>query len=103
MEPKKNTPRIIWIKSENNPQIDPEMAAWLDEYLTKFLSDQGAFDWSGDHMFPEYMDDLNSDPTLDTAQELADLERLDAQVQGEDLPDTLAMIMSAVQRVRDNG
>lgn len=98
MEPKKNTPRIVWLNMENNQQIDPEMAAWLEAYLARFLAQTDEFLW-GDDLFDDVPDDLDKEP--DVEQELALLDALDATVQGDELPDTLNMIMSAVKRVRE--
>lgn len=88
------TPRKIefyWVNNSGWDKLDPEMAAWVKAYLEAFMNqaDQFEFDFE-----PEQ---------LAVQEQLAELERLDAQVQGEDLPDTLNMIMSAVQRVRDRG
>ncbi len=70
----------------SDQHLDPATAAWVQKFLEDFLSQEDAWDF---------------DSVSDVNTELRDLEVLDAQVQGDHLPDTLNMIMSAVQRVRE--
>jgi hypothetical protein len=81
---------VYWTHNgwQSNQNLDPATAAWVQKFLEDFLSQDDVWDFDS-------VSDVNS--------ELRDLEAQDDQVQGEHLPDTLSMIMSAVQRVRDRG
>ena len=61
-------------------KIDKESAAWVRQYLEAFLATDDLFEFSV--------------PVLADLQ-LAELERLDAQVQGDECPQALEWIMNA--------
>lgn len=85
------TPRRIqlyWVNDRGWDKLDPETAQWVKAYLEAFMNQVDDFE------FDFEQEDLS------VQEELAELERLDAQVQGDELPDALNMIMSAVDRVR---
>ena len=63
------------------------MLKWIAAYLEAMLDGEELFYW-----------DLPDVETENVLQELAQLDQLDAQVQGDDLPEALNMIMSAYRK-----
>lgn len=76
-------PTVYYVNLSQDWSNDPHMTAWAREFLDKFLA-------SEELSFDTFVPSLG----------IAELERLDAQVQGDDHPAALEMIMNAVKRVR---
>ena len=62
-------PQVYYVDLSNSWNTDPQMSAWAQEFLTAFLAMQDL--------------EINTGP------------RLDAQMQGEDIPDILQLILNA--------
>lgn len=92
MEPKNQDPnnpkpfKIYYVGGGD--KIDPEVDAWLRSYITDFFSGENV-----NISFENFLE--NSD--------LAALETLDQQVQGDEHPEALDMIMGAYRRHQNNG
>lgn len=88
MEPKNSEPNRVW-STQYMPQsqADAEMLKWIAAYLEAMMDAEELFYWDLPDVEPE-----------DVTQELSQLAQLDAQVQGDDLPEALNMIMSAYRK-----
>jgi len=92
MEPKNQDPnnpkpfKIYYVGGLD--KIDPEVDAWLRSYITDFFSGENV-----NISFENFLEN----------PDLAALETLDQQVQGDDHPEALDMIMGAYRRHQNNG
>ena len=92
MEPKNQDPnnpkpfKIYYVGGGD--KIDPEVDAWLRSYITDFFSGENV-----NISFENFLEN----------PDLAALETLDQQVQGDDHPEALDMIMGAYRRHQNNG
>lgn len=92
MEPKNQDPnnpkpfKIYYVGGWD--KIDPGVDAWLRSYITDFFSGENV-----NISFENFLEN----------PDLAALETLDQQVQGDDHPEALDMIMDAYRRHQNNG
>jgi hypothetical protein len=85
MEPKNSEPNRVWsIQYMPHSQTDAEMLKWIAAYLEAMMDAEESFHWDLPDVEPE-----------DVIQELAQLDQLDAQVQGDHHPQALAWILNS--------
>lgn len=85
MEPKNSNnpfhkPITVYWTPGSEQEMDAETRAWLEHFVAAFYAEQDQFCWE-------------SQPDLEG--ELAELARLDSQVQGDECPQALEWIMNA--------